>query len=216
MKKRIRVIDILNASLIVTGCHRGNNDSSPAWAHDHLPIWIRDHVTKLLPEKMFETVRTRQRGKVTRAPLEVSRVRFKSKAQILSQKWRHFFPPVSLVRFVLAGEPTDLLGCTDNLCILWSSAMGTLPLGTNGWNCWPSRPLGAQPMAPYSVEVTRIPYALPHATHKWWNPQRLTNGNFIFNQFLKVKAPENLFSCLRDKPAQITSWSKAKIAQAER
>ena len=35
-------------------------------------IWMKDHVTKLLLEGMFEIVRTRQRGIVTRAPMEVS------------------------------------------------------------------------------------------------------------------------------------------------
>ena len=48
------------------------------------------------------------------------------------RKYRHFSPPVSLVSCVPAGEPTYRLGCMDNLCILWSSAKGTWPQGTNG------------------------------------------------------------------------------------
>ena len=32
----MRVIGILDAPLVVTGCHRWNTDSSPAWACDHL------------------------------------------------------------------------------------------------------------------------------------------------------------------------------------
>ena len=89
------------------------------------------------------------------------------------------------MRCVPAGKPTDRLGCTDNLCILWSPAMGTWPRGTNGWNCRPLRPLGAQPMTPHSVEVTRVSYALPHAAHKWWNPQRLNKWGFLFRPVFK-------------------------------
>ena len=48
-----------------------------------LQIWIRDYVTKLLLEAMFEIVQTRQLGIVTRAPLEVSWVNFKSRAQMV-------------------------------------------------------------------------------------------------------------------------------------
>ena len=114
-----------------------------------------------------------------------------------------------MTSFLPACQPSEMgagrwadcrLGCTDNFCILLSFAMGTWPRGTNGWNIRPFRPLGAQPMAHHSVEVTRVPYA--HAAHKWWNPQRLNKQDFIFDRFQKWKHPK-IFWCLRKKPAQI-------------
>ena len=128
---------------------------------------------------------------------------------MLQRKSGHFSLPVSLVRCVHAGEPTDRLRCTDKFCILWSSAMGTWLQGTNGWNCWPFRPLGAQRIAPHLVELTRVWYVLPHVAQ--WNKQRLSKWDFIFDQFSKVKTPKDFVSCLRKKPAQIIDALKRAL-----
>ena len=65
------VIGILDAPLVVTGCP----EEMPIQVRPEpaviSQIWIRDHATKLVLEGMIEIVRTRQRGIVNRAPLEV-------------------------------------------------------------------------------------------------------------------------------------------------
>ena len=53
---------------------------------------------------------------------------------------------------------------------------------------------GGTTHGPHSLEVTCVTYALPHATHKWWNPQRLNRWAFIFDQFSKAKTPKDFFA----------------------
>ena len=117
------IIHILDVLLARTGCCRRLTDSNPAWtlrssrksgsAPASCTCWLRS---------CLNTAEPKLHGIVTRVPLRISCMNFKSSAHLLKRTWRHFPPPVSLA-IPRAGRSAGACGLT------------CAPCGSPGANC---------------------------------------------------------------------------------